>query len=111
MSTVKRTLLAGVSLVTLLALLAACGATPAPVEEKIQVVKETVVVAGTSQVVEKEVTKVVQETVEKVVTPTPPPPPPPPPVGVLAGPDPPRLFYTNTSPHKPTNDSMTRSSL
>ncbi len=71
MSTVKRTLLAGVSLVTLLALLAACGATPAPVEEKIQVVKETVVVAGTSQVVEKEVTKVVQETVEKVVTPTP----------------------------------------
>ena len=73
MSTVKRTLLAGVSIVTLLALLAACGATPAPVEEKIvtQVVKETVVVAGTSQVVEKEVTKVVQETVEKVVTPTP----------------------------------------
>lgn len=73
MSTVKRTLLAGVSLVTLLALLAACGATPAPVEEKIvtQVIKETVVVAGTSQVVEKEVTKVVQETVEKVVTPTP----------------------------------------
>jgi peptide/nickel transport system substrate-binding protein len=66
MSTVKRTLLAGVSLVTLLALLAACGATPAP-----QVIKETVVVAGTSQVVEKEVTKVVQETVEKVVTPTP----------------------------------------
>jgi peptide/nickel transport system substrate-binding protein len=74
MSTVKRTLLACVSLVTLLALLAACGATPQPVVvEKVvtQVVKETVMVAGTPQVVEKEVTKVVQETVEKVATPTP----------------------------------------
>jgi peptide/nickel transport system substrate-binding protein len=78
MSTVKRTLLVCVSLVTLLALLAACGATPEPqVVEKVvtQVVKETVMVAGTSQVVEKEVTKVVKEEVEveKVVTPTPPP--------------------------------------
>jgi peptide/nickel transport system substrate-binding protein len=76
MPTVKRTLLACVSFVTLLALLVACGPTPAPqVVEKVvtQLVPETVVVAGTSQVVEKEVTKVVQETVEKVVTPTPPP--------------------------------------
>jgi peptide/nickel transport system substrate-binding protein len=76
MSTVKRTLLACVSLVTLLALLAACGPTPEPqVVEKVvtQVVKETVVVEETAQVVEKVVTQVVQETVEKVVTPTPPP--------------------------------------
>jgi peptide/nickel transport system substrate-binding protein len=78
MSTVKKTLLACVSLVTLLALLAACGATPEPqVVEKVvtQVVKETVMVAGTPEVVEKEVTKVVKEEVEveKVVTPTAPP--------------------------------------
>jgi peptide/nickel transport system substrate-binding protein len=76
MSTVRRTLLACVSLVTLVALLAACGPTPEPeVVEKVitQVVKETVIVAGTPELVEKEVTKVVQETVEKVVTPTSPP--------------------------------------
>jgi peptide/nickel transport system substrate-binding protein len=72
MSSVKRMLLASVSLLTLLALVAACGATPAPVEKVVtQVVKETVVVEGTPQVVEKEVTKVVEETVEKVITPTP----------------------------------------
>ena len=73
MFTVKRTLLACVSFVTLLALLAACGPTPEPqVVEKVvtQVVRETVMVAGTPEVVEKEVTTVVQETVEKVVTPT-----------------------------------------
>ncbi|MCL7453790.1 MAG: ABC transporter substrate-binding protein [Anaerolineae bacterium] len=66
----KKTLLACVSLITLLALLAACGPTPEP-----QVVKETVIVAGTPEVVEKEVTKVVTEQVEveKVVTPTAPP--------------------------------------
>jgi len=76
MLTVKKTLLACVSLVTLLALLAACGPTPeSQVVEKVvtQVVKETVMVAGTPEVIEKEVTKVVQETVEKVVTPTAPP--------------------------------------
>jgi peptide/nickel transport system substrate-binding protein len=67
----KKTLLAWVSFITLLALLAACGPTPEP-----QVVKETVIVAGTPEVVEKEVTKVVTEQVEveveveKVVTPT-----------------------------------------
>jgi peptide/nickel transport system substrate-binding protein len=76
MSTVKRTLLTCVSLVTLLTLLAACGPTPEPqVVEKVitQVVRETVVVEETAQVVERVVTQVVQETVEKVVTPTPPP--------------------------------------
>ncbi|HSJ53061.1 MAG TPA: ABC transporter substrate-binding protein [Anaerolineae bacterium] len=68
----KRTLFTCVSLFTLVALLAACGPTPAQVETVItQVVKETVVVAGTSQLVEREVTTVVQETIEKVVTPTP----------------------------------------
>jgi peptide/nickel transport system substrate-binding protein len=65
----KKTLLAWVSFITLLALLAACGPTPEPL-----VVKETVIVAGTPEVVEKEVTKVVTEQVEveveKVVTPT-----------------------------------------
>jgi peptide/nickel transport system substrate-binding protein len=63
----RKTLLAWVSFITLLALLAACGPTPEP-----QVVKETVIVAGTPEVVEKEVTKVVTEQVEveKVVTPT-----------------------------------------
>ena len=74
----KKTLLACVSLITLLALLAACGPTPEPqVVEKVvtQVVKETVIVAGTPELVEKEVTKVVTEQVEveKVVTPTAPP--------------------------------------
>ncbi len=62
-----------ICLLLAVAVLTACGATPAPAEQTIvtQVVKETVIVAGTSQVVEKEVTTVVQETVEKVVTPTP----------------------------------------
>jgi peptide/nickel transport system substrate-binding protein len=50
--------------------LAACGATPAP-----QVIKETVIVQGTPQVVEKVVTEVVEKeatkVVEKVVTATP----------------------------------------
>jgi peptide/nickel transport system substrate-binding protein len=50
--------------------LAACGATPAP-----QVIKETVIVEGTPQVVEKVVTEVVEKeattVVEKVVTATP----------------------------------------
>jgi peptide/nickel transport system substrate-binding protein len=72
MLSTNKTLLACVSLITLLALLAACGPTPEP-----QVVKETVIVAGTPEVVEKEVTKVVTEEVEveveKVVTPTAPP--------------------------------------
>jgi peptide/nickel transport system substrate-binding protein len=62
----KKSLLAGVSLLVVLAVLAACGPTPTP-----QVIKETVIVAGTPEVVEKEVTKVVEETVEKVVTATP----------------------------------------
>jgi len=61
-------------LVVVLTMLAACGPTAAPVETIVtQVVKETVVVPGTPEVVEKEVTKVVQETVEKVITATPPP--------------------------------------
>jgi peptide/nickel transport system substrate-binding protein len=66
----KKTLLACVSLITLLALLAACGPTPEP-----QVIVETVIVEGTAQVVEKEVTIVVTEEVEveKVITPTAPP--------------------------------------
>ena len=66
MLTLKRIFLAGVSLLTVLTLLAGC-ATPTPeVVERVvtQVVKETVVVEGTPQVVEKEVTKVVKETVE-----------------------------------------------
>jgi peptide/nickel transport system substrate-binding protein len=49
---------------------AGCGPTPAPqVVEKVvtQTVKETVIVAGTPQVVEKEVTKVVKEEVTTVV--------------------------------------------
>jgi peptide/nickel transport system substrate-binding protein len=70
---VRTTITTATCLLLAVALLAACGATPAPVEERIvtQVVLETVVVAGESQVVEREVTKVVQEIVEKVVTPTP----------------------------------------
>jgi len=68
MLTVKKSLLACVSLVTLLAVLAGCGATPTP-----QVVIETVIVEGTPEVREVQVTTVVQETIEKVVTPTPPP--------------------------------------
>jgi peptide/nickel transport system substrate-binding protein len=74
----KKGFLAGVSLLLILAVVAACGPTPeAKVVEKVvtQVVKETVMVAGTPEVVEKEVTKVVKEEVEveKVVTPTAPP--------------------------------------
>ncbi len=61
----KRTLGAGMSLLIVLTVLVACGTTPTPV-----VVKETVIVPGTAEIVEKEVTKVVQETVEKVVTAT-----------------------------------------
>jgi peptide/nickel transport system substrate-binding protein len=73
MFTVKRTLLACVSFMTLLALLAACGPTPEP-----QVIKETVVVTEKETVVvteekQVEVTTVVREEVEKVVTPTSPP--------------------------------------
>ena len=64
MPATKRNLTKAVSLLILVALLAACGSTPPPV-----VVRETVIVAGTPQVVE--VTKVVEETVEKVVTATP----------------------------------------
>jgi peptide/nickel transport system substrate-binding protein len=61
-----------VVLVMLVSGLAACGATPAPqVVEK--TVKETVIVEGTPQVVEKVVTEVVEKQVEveKVVTATP----------------------------------------
>lgn len=57
-------------------LLTACGSTPEPeiVEKQVtQIVQETVIVAGTPEVVEKEVTQVVTVEVEKVVTPTPPP--------------------------------------
>jgi peptide/nickel transport system substrate-binding protein len=75
----KKTLLTCVSLLALVALLAACGATPAP-----QVVKETVPVEVTKEVTKEvtvvetvpvEVTKVVQATVETVVTATPAPQP------------------------------------
>ena len=67
----KKTLLTCVSLLTLAALLAACGATPAP-----QVIKETVPVEVTKEVtivetVPVEVTKIVEATVETLVTPTP----------------------------------------
>jgi hypothetical protein len=60
----KRTLRTGSLLLIVLAVVVACGPAPAP-----QVIKETVIVAGTPEVVE--VTKVVEETVEKVVTATP----------------------------------------
>jgi len=69
----RKRLLAGLSLVMIAALLAACGATPEPqVIEKVvtQEVEKTVI---QTVEVEKEVTKVVSETVEKVVTATPPP--------------------------------------
>jgi peptide/nickel transport system substrate-binding protein len=74
----KKRLLTAVSLLLVLAVLAACGPTPEPqvVEKEVTtVVRETVMVAGTPEVVEKEVTKVVTEEVEveKVVTPTAPP--------------------------------------
>ena len=53
-------------------LLAACGPTPTPVEKIVtQVVKETVMVAGTPQEVEKEVTKVVEVPVVVTATPKP----------------------------------------
>jgi peptide/nickel transport system substrate-binding protein len=55
----KKGFLSGVSLLLVLAVLAACGPTPEPqVVEKVvtQVIKETVMVAGTPEVVEKEVT-------------------------------------------------------
>ncbi len=65
-----KSLAAVVVLTMLVSGLAACGPTPAP-----QVVKETVIVAGTPQVVEKVVTEVVEKeattVVEKVVTATP----------------------------------------
>ncbi len=71
----RRTLLAGVSLLMVLALLAACGPTPEPeVVEKLVEVKETVQVEVekiVTQVVE--VKETVQVEVEKMVTPTPPP--------------------------------------
>lgn len=57
--------------VSLVAAAAGC-ATPTPeVKVVTEIVKETVIVAGTPEVIEKEVTKVVE--VEKVVTATPPP--------------------------------------
>lgn len=58
--------------------LPACGPTPEPqvVEKEVtQIVRETVMVAGTPEFVEREVTSVVTVEVEKVVTPTSPPPP------------------------------------
>lgn len=60
-----------VSVLVLLAMITACGPTPEPqVVERVetQVVKETVIVEGTPQVVEKVVEKVVTKEVEKVVT-------------------------------------------
>jgi peptide/nickel transport system substrate-binding protein len=68
-----------IALVTIASmLLTACGATPEP-QVVVQTVKETVIVEGTPQVVEKEVTQVVKETVpvevvqtvEVQITPTP----------------------------------------
>ncbi len=74
MSTSRKTLLASVSLLTVLAVLVGCAApTPEVIEREVivtQIVEETVLVEGTPQVVEVEVTKIVQETVEKVVTAT-----------------------------------------
>jgi hypothetical protein len=65
MSAVRKTLLASVSLLTVLALLAACGPTPEPVQVE-KIITQVVEVQETVQV---EVEKVV----EKVVTPTAPP--------------------------------------
>jgi lipoprotein NlpI len=65
---VKKKVFRVCSLVLTVLLLAAC-ATPTP-----QVIRETVIVQGTPEVVEKEVTTVVE--VEKVVTATPEPLPP-----------------------------------
>lgn len=73
----KRVLLVAVSLLMVLGLLAGCAApTPEVIEREVivtQIVEETVIVEGTPQVVEVEVTKVIQVTVEveKVVTATP----------------------------------------
>ncbi len=73
MSTSRKTLLASMSLLTALAVLVGCAApTPEVIEKEVfvtQIVEEMVLVEGTPQVVE--VTKIVQETVEKVVTATP----------------------------------------
>lgn len=66
-------------LIAISLLVTACGPTPEPqvveVEKVVtqivmETVKETVIVAGTPEVVEKEVTKVVEVEVEKEVTPT-----------------------------------------
>jgi peptide/nickel transport system substrate-binding protein len=70
MSSQKTTVFVVVFTMIAVLVLGGCGPTPAPqVVEKVvtQVVKETVMVAGTPQVVEKQVTKVVE--VEKEVTP------------------------------------------
>ncbi|HSJ58539.1 MAG TPA: ABC transporter substrate-binding protein, partial [Anaerolineae bacterium] len=71
----RKTLALLVALAMLASLvLAACGPTPEPqIVERVvtQMVVETVVVEGTAQVVEKEVTKVVEVEVEKEVTPVP----------------------------------------
>ena len=73
MSPVKKTGLTGLSVLLVLALLAGC-ATPEPevIEKEViitQIVEETILVEGTPQIVEVEVTKVVER--EVVVTPTP----------------------------------------
>ncbi len=67
----RKLFLAVSMIVTLSVVLGACGATPAPAEQIVKEVevKETVIVPGTPEVVEKEVTTVVE--VEKVVVATP----------------------------------------
>jgi peptide/nickel transport system substrate-binding protein len=75
MLTVKRNVLAIVALLTVVALLAACGPTPEPqIIEKVVEVKETVEVE-VEKIVEKEVTikETVQVEIEKLITPTAPP--------------------------------------
>jgi peptide/nickel transport system substrate-binding protein len=75
MLTVKRNVLAVVALLTVVALLAACGPTPEPqIIEKVVEVKETVEVE-VEKIVEKQVTikETVQVEVEKLITPTAPP--------------------------------------
>jgi peptide/nickel transport system substrate-binding protein len=70
----RRTHLLASVLIVVSLMLSACGATPEVVTEVVkETVKETVIVEGTPQVVEKEVTKVVEveKQVEVVVTPTP----------------------------------------